>query len=166
MPHLQVRASVKEQSGGSLGAAIAGEAVQANPYAVRPGALVALLEILARADFNLRSAGGHGLEVGGRFVFSVDAESEDQEEERAKAARDLLRENGYADAEVYEVHHEDLDDEPGQLEAYLRTFEDELIHELFVATPDRDSRRIPVQVTTIRVESAAAATSGGGSSAS
>jgi hypothetical protein len=149
MPHLQVRTATQAGSGGSLGAAYAGDGVQADPYVVRPGSLVGLLRLIADEGYNLSSAGGHDIETGGRFVFSVHGTDDDDEERKAYAVRDLLRANGYRDAEVYRVTHGELDDEPGALARFLDQLGNRLIHEIFVATPDAEGR-IPVQVTTIQ----------------
>ena len=91
------------------------------------------------------------LETTGEFVFAVDAD-EEHDERRTYEARDALRAAGYA-ADVVEVHHADLEDTAGALEDYIASLGgDELVHEIFVGTPDREARRVPVQVTTLRFE--------------
>ncbi|HET7026346.1 MAG TPA: hypothetical protein VFI28_01505 [Candidatus Limnocylindrales bacterium] len=150
--HLQVRSSVRTASGGSVGAEKRlGDVIQADPIGVRPGALRAMLEVLRRADVNLRMAGGHSIETTGEFVFAVDAD-EEHDEQQTYAARDALRAAGYP-ADVVEVHHADLEDTAGALEQYISSLGgDELVHEIFVGTPGRGARRVPVQVTTMRFE--------------
>jgi hypothetical protein len=152
--HLQVRASTKTGSGGSLGAAKRmGDVVQADPIGVSPGALRTMLGLLRDADppISLRMAGGHAIETTGQFVFTVDADEEHDEDETMRAAS-VLRDAGYV-AEVVEVHHTDLEDKPGALAEYLGSLgADELVHEIFVGTPDRKNRLVPVQVTTLRFE--------------
>jgi hypothetical protein len=152
--HLQVRSSVQTGSGGSLGAErLLEDGVQADPVAVKPGTLRAFLDVLRTAEppFNLRTAGGRAIETTGEFVFAVTGETEDDDVTETRRARKVLRDAGYR-AEIYEVHHDDLADKPGELERLLGELgPDELVHEVFVGTPNADGT-IPVQVTTLRVE--------------
>jgi hypothetical protein len=115
------------------------------------GALLGILDVLAADGFNLRSASGSNVELGGELTFWVDGRSESEDEDAANhAAAELLRANGY-DADVWEVHSAYLVDKPGA----LRAFVDEvtqgklLVQEISVSTPDADG--IPVQIFTAKV---------------
>lgn len=159
--HLQVRSSVRAGSGGSVGAEQRLEdVVQADPVQAKPGALRGFLDVLATANppFNLRVAGGRAIETTGEFVFAVSGETEEDDVAETERARQVLRDAGYR-AEIFQVHHGDLADKPGELERLLEGLPpDELVHEVFVGTPNADGS-VPVQVTTLRVEPADAGAS-------
>lgn len=107
-----------------------------------PGGLFDILETVK--DLNLQTAGGHDLDDGGEFVFSV--HHKHGEEGQADEAERRLIDKGY-DAKIVEVFHCDVDDRPGAL---LRCIRDAVrkngpVHEIFVGTPESD-KKIPVQV--------------------
>ena len=111
------------------------------------GALSQMLGVLA--EFNLRAASGHDIELGGEFSFWPDKRPDDVDHDAAAiAARDLLVKNGF-DAVIYEVHRRHLADEPGALKAFV----DEVtaaglrVKEISVGTPDDEG--VPVQIFTV-----------------
>jgi hypothetical protein len=145
--HIQARVSVDtsafadddEESGSSISATY------------RRGALSEILRILEEQGFNLRSAGGHRIELGGEFGFSVAAREGDPNHTQAThAAVDVLKEEGF-DVRVVEVQTRLLDDVPGALRAFVEDVGTGglLIEEIAVGTPSEDGR-IPVQIYTSR----------------
>ena len=114
------------------------------------GRLLGILEFLADQGFNLRSAGGRQIELGGEFAFAVDPRDSDTDHEAAaQAAVSALNDAGF-DARVVEVQVRFLDDEPGALRDFVSNVKSQglLIEEISVGTP-RDGR-IPVQIYTVR----------------
>lgn len=142
--HVQARASTKTSAfadGDEEGAAVSAT--------YRPGALGEILEVLENAGFNLRTAGGRRIELGGEFGFAVDPRDGDTDHEAAThAAVEALQGQGF-DAHVVGVQTRLLDDTPGALRAFVADISAQglLIEEVAVGTPDRDGR-IPVQVYT------------------
>ena len=119
------------------------------------GGLVDILSTLLDAGVNLRTAGGRDLDRRGAFVFSVHHEDGD-DGPNSDAAR-LLVDHGY-EAEVYDVEHCVVSDEPGSLLNCIRETEQQRgpVYEIFVGTPDGEGH-IAVQLTTrsdVRAESA------------
>jgi hypothetical protein len=114
------------------------------------GRLLGILELLANQGFNLRSAGGRQIELGGEFAFAVDARGGDADHEAAtKAAVEALNGAGI-DAHVVEVQVRYLDDEPGALRDFVSNVSSQglLIEEIAVGTPE--DGRIPVQIYTVK----------------
>jgi hypothetical protein len=114
------------------------------------GRLLGILEVLANQGFNLRSAGGRQIELGGEFAFAVDPRDGDADHEAAtKAAVDALVTEGF-DAHVVEVQVRYLTDAPGALRDFVRSVSSQglLIEEIAVGTPG--SAGIPVQIYTVR----------------
>jgi len=112
----------------------------------RPGALAEILTVLSNQGFNLRTAGGRRIELGGEFGFAVDPRDTDADHEEAtQAAVDALRSEGF------EVQTRVLDDEPGALRAFVEDISNQglLIEEIAVGTPGH-AGRIPVQIYTAK----------------
>jgi hypothetical protein len=120
--------------------------VEVDPREVEQGALLRVLELLAAEGYNLRIAGGRGIETGGEFVFAVD---DDGDEGAATKCAAFLHDKGYRDVRVIEPYLCEVDDRVGALRDCLATLAKEGRHvdELFVGTPRKG--KIPVQVTTI-----------------
>lgn len=146
--HIQARASTK-----TLGFADAGD--DAGNVAISatygPGVLSDMLRILSDNGFNLRTASGRQIELGGEFAFWVDPRKdvdEDHDVATRRAAK-ALEAKGY-DAHIVEVHRKLLDDVPGALKAFVDevTAAGYLIEELSVGTPQQDG--IPVQAYTAK----------------
>jgi hypothetical protein len=117
----------------------------------RTGALLAVLEILAREGFNLRTATGRRIELGGEFGFAVDPRQGDADHEAATAAAvEILRAEGL-DAHLVEVQVRFLDDVAGALRDFVSSVSGQglLIEEIAVGTPG-DGGRIPVQIFTVK----------------
>jgi hypothetical protein len=147
--HLQVKAKIPD-SGMSVydDDEEGGLAISATYQA---GALVELLGILEEDGFNLRSASGSNVELGGDFTFWVDGRSDDEDDHAAtRAAAELLKARGY-DADVWEVHAAHLTDTRGALRAFVNTVTEGhlLVQEISVSTPDAEG--IPVQIYTAKV---------------
>jgi hypothetical protein len=162
MPHMQGRVSVKHSASGSLGAALADEdVIQESPLDVKPGTLAEILQIFADAKppISVCIAGGQAIETTGEFVFAIRAETEEKEELELDRALSLLE--GYG-AYKNSVYHGELNDDAGELLKFLRETipQDELIHEIFVGTPDPKTKLVLVQVTTLRVGDAIPAPGG------
>jgi hypothetical protein len=143
--HVQARVSVKtsgfaddDESGGSISATY------------RVGALEEILGILENAGYNLRSASGGKIELGGEFGFAVGRDGDDDHEAATHAAVDKLLEEGY-DAHVVDVETRELDDAPGALRAFVAEVSGRglMIEEIAVGTPTRGGQ-IPVQIYTAR----------------
>ena len=146
--HLQVKAKVP-QSGMSIHDDDGDDIAVSATY--EAGALVGMLDVLAKEGFNLRTASGTNVELGGEFTFWVDGRSDGEDEDAANhAAAELLKSKGY-DAEVWEVHSAYLVDKPGALKAFVDevTKNKLLVQEISVSTPDADG--IPVQIFTAKV---------------
>lgn len=150
--HLQARASTKRSAFADdheeSGAAISAD--------YRGGALSDILRVLEEAGFNLRSAGGQKIELGGEFAFAV-ADRDDNEPD-GKATEDAVATLNDAgiDAWVVEVQTRYLDDVPGALRAFVDSVRDQglLVEEIAVGTPSPDGR-IPVQIYTARAGASA-----------
>lgn len=150
--HVQARVSTKG-SGFPDDDVEDGEAVSAT---YRPGVVSEILGILADGGFNLRTAGGRRIELGGEFAFAVRARDGDANHEDAThAAVDLLKESGF-DAWVVEVQTQLLGDDRGTLRSFVDDIRDSglLIDEIAVGTPAEDGL-IPVQIHTVRIVGAA-----------
>jgi hypothetical protein len=116
----------------------------------RPGAVLGILDILQREGFNLRTATGQRIELGGEFGFTVDPRNSDEDFETATAAAvDLLRSEGF-DAHVVEVLVRYLTDVAGALREFVSSVSDQglLIEDNAVGTPSEAG--IPVQIFTVR----------------
>jgi hypothetical protein len=116
----------------------------------RPGALLSILEILEREGFNLRTATGRRIELGGEFGFTVDPRDGDADHEAATAAAvDILKAEGF-DAHVVEVQVRFLADVAGALRDFVSSVSGQglLIEEIAVGTPG--DAGIPVQIYTVR----------------
>ena len=114
------------------------------------GRVLTILELLAEQGFNLRSTGGHRIELGGEFAFAVDAREGDADHEEAtKLAVEALNGAGI-DSHVVEVQVRYLNDEPGALRDFVRDVSNQglLIEEISVGTPGEVG--IPVQIYTVR----------------
>jgi hypothetical protein len=147
--HQQVRVVLATPSSVSDGSgAMAAVPVEVYPREVEQGALVRLLDLLKKGGYNLRMAGGCGIESGGEFVFAVD---DDGDEDQASKCAAFLAENHYRDVKVVEPFVCEVVDEKGALRDCLAKLVSEglVIDEVFVGTPNKD-RRIPIHVTTIR----------------
>jgi hypothetical protein len=122
--------------------------IEVDPREVRQGALVELLDLLAREGYNLRIAGGCGIETGGVFVFAVE---DDGDEDKASKCAAFLEKSGYRGVKVVEPFVCEVDDRKGALRDCLVKLASEgrLVDEVFVGTPEKDGK-IPLQITTIR----------------
>jgi hypothetical protein len=119
----------------------------------RVGGLEEILRVLEDGDFNIRSATGNKIELGGEFGFAVGRDGDEDHEQRTHAAVKALRRQGF-EAHVVDVQTRLLDDTPGALRAFVADVSGDglLIEEVAVGTPARDGR-IPVQIYTARAES-------------
>ncbi len=148
--HIQVR-SRTTKSGGGFAVGEPGDFAVAAEF--QAGALLEMLGVLRDAGFNLRAAGGTGIELDGELAFWVDPRDEDGDHEAAAyAAADTLNGSGY-DAWTETVHAVVLDDRPGALRDELEKIKDQglLVEGVLVGTPGRDSDgRIPVQLRLVR----------------
>ncbi len=115
------------------------------------GVLSDILRILEREGFNLRTASGRQIELGGEFAFWADPRDgiDADHDEATRRAADALAGEGY-DAHTVEVHRALLDDRPGALKQFVDqvTAEGLLIEEISVGTPGPNGR-IPVQAFTV-----------------
>ena len=114
------------------------------------GRVLGILEILVDKGFNLRSAGGHHIELGGEFAFAVDAREGDANHvEATQAAVDILNGAGI-DSHVVEVQVRHLADEAGALRDFVRDVSSQglLIEEIAVGTAGEAG--IPVQIYTVK----------------
>ncbi len=147
--HLQVKARIPK-SGMSI-YDDDGDGGIAASATYEPGTLVELLGILETGGFNLRSASGCNVELGGEFNFWVDGRSDDEDDHAAThAAAELLKANGY-EADVWEVHAAHLTDTRGALKAFVNEVTEGklFVQEISVSTPDAEG--IPVQIYTAKV---------------
>jgi hypothetical protein len=152
--HLQVKAKVKSGSGMSIEGDDGEDVAVSATY--RAGALAEMLTILRDAGFNLRTASGNQVELGGEFWFWVDERPSDADHEIAAiAARDLLRGHEY-EADTFEVHAKHLSDSKGTLLDFVNevTKGKLLVENICVGTPDDEG--IPVQIFTAQVRRNAA----------
>jgi hypothetical protein len=146
--HQQLRIALGKASSTQDGSgAMAVVPVAIDPVEVTDGALYRLLDLLAREGYNLRLAGGHGIETGGDFVFAVD---DDDDEDRAGKCASFLARNGYPDVRVVEPFMCEVDDKVGALRDCLQQLASEgrRVDEVFVGTPRKG--KVPVHITTIR----------------
>ena len=119
------------------------------------GAVSQILGILEEAGFNLRTAGGRRIELGGEFAFAVDPREGDADHEAAlKAAVEILNGQGI-DTHVVEVQLRYLEDVKGALKDFVDSVSGQglLIEEINVGTPE--DGRIPVQIYTVQAGSPA-----------
>jgi hypothetical protein len=138
----------------TTGSAFADEDGDENNTAVSathsPGALLGILNILQREGFNLRTATGQRIELGGEFGFTVDPRNGDEDFETATAAAvDILKGEGF-DAHVVEVQVRYLTDKPGALRDFVSSVSGQglLIEDIAVGTASQAG--IPVQIFTVR----------------
>jgi hypothetical protein len=146
--HQQIRVMLAAPSSTTGGpGAMTANPVGVDPLEVQQGALYRLLDDLAKAKYNLRSASGHNIETGGVFVFAIDDEGD---ENRSSACAKFLHDKGYNVLGVYEPFMCEVDDRVGALRDCLEQLsrEDRLVDEILVGTPRKN--KIPIQVTTIR----------------
>jgi hypothetical protein len=147
--HLQVKA--KTNKGGTMSVhGDDGEDIAVSAT-YEPGSLVGLLDVLDKHGFNLRTASGNNVELGGEFNFWVDGRhNKEDNHEATYAAAKILREEGY-DAEVHEVHARHLSDKKGTLKQFVDEVTEGklLVQEISVGTPDDEG--IPVQIFTAKV---------------
>ena len=123
------------------------DAISAN---YRPGAVLGILDILQREGFNLRTATGQRIELGGEFGFTVDPRNGGEDFETATAAAvDVLKSEGI-DAHLVEVQVRYLSDVAGALRDFVRSVSDQglLIEDIAVGTPSQAG--IPVQIFTVK----------------
>ena len=116
----------------------------------RPGAVLGILDILQREGFNLRTATGQRIELGGEFGFTVDPRNSGEDFETAtSAAVDILKGEGI-DAHLVEVQVRYLADVGGALRDFVRSVSDQglLIEDIAVGTPS--DAGIPVQIFTVK----------------
>jgi hypothetical protein len=139
---------------GTTGSAFADEDGDENNKATsatyRPGAVLGILDILQREGFNLRTATGQRIELGGEFGFTVDPRNDGEDYETATtAAVDILRGEGF-DAHVVEVQVRFLSDVAGALRDFVSSVSGQglLIEDIAVGTPSEAG--IPVQIFTVR----------------
>jgi len=145
--HQQVKAFLSKASSTSDGSgAMALVPVEIDPFEVREGALLGLLDLLADKGYNLRMAGGAGIETGGEFTFAIDDEGNEQ---RASECAAMLAENGYDRVRVVEPYMCEVEDRVGALRDCLKELRSagRQIDEIFVGTPRKG--KVPIQVTTI-----------------
>ena len=123
------------------------DAISAN---YRPGAVLGILDILQREGFNLRTATGQRIELGGEFGFTVDPRNGGEDFETATAAAvDVLKSEGI-DAHLVEVQVRYLSDVAGALRDFVQSVSDQglLIEDIAVGTPSQAG--IPVQIFTVK----------------
>jgi hypothetical protein len=147
--HVQARVSPK-----SSGFADDDDTSGAISTTYRVGALEEILGVLQDGDFNIRSASGGKIELGGEFGFAVGRDGDEDHEQRTHAAVEALRGQGF-DAHVVDVQTRLLDDGPGALRAFVAEVSAGglLIEEIAVGTPSSDGK-IPVQIYTASTEDA------------
>ena len=146
--HQQIRMALSSPSSTTDGpGAMTAYPVGVDPTEVQQGALYRVLDLLASANYNLRSASGHHIETGGVFVFAID---DDGDENKASECADFLRGKGYNVLGVYEPFMCEVDDRVGALRDCLEKLsrEGRQVDEILVGTPRKN--KIPVQITTIR----------------
>ncbi|HKG57987.1 MAG TPA: hypothetical protein VKA85_12135 [Candidatus Limnocylindrales bacterium] len=149
--HQQIKLVLSSPSSTNDGSgAMAIVPVEIDPFEVREGALLGLLELLADERYNLRMAGGAGIETGGEFTFAVDDDRDgDVDEHRAQQCAAMLREKGYKRVRVVEPYMCEVDDRVGALRDCLKELRSagRQIDEIFVGTPREG--KVPIQVTTV-----------------
>jgi hypothetical protein len=149
--HIQVKSTVKPT-------AFADEVEDDVPSVDYPlGQLAELLAILAEdrgagdPGFNLASAAGHDIELGGEFAFWANPrEGMNEDHESATlAAMDRLRTAGY-DANTYHVQAKHIADTKGALLEFVSEVSGRGLHivEINVGAPDREG--VPIQIFTAR----------------
>ena len=147
--HQQLRVVLSTPSSVSDGSgAMAVVPVEIDPREVEAGALVRLLDVLARGGYNLRIAGGCGIETGGVFAFAVE---DGGDENKASECAAFLEKSGYRGVKVVEPFVCEVEDRKGALRDCLTKLaaEGRLVDEVFVGTPSKDGK-IPLQITTIK----------------
>src|SRR5205823_6516305 len=96
--HQQLRVTLGTASSTLDGSgAMAVVPIEVDPREIEKGALVRLLDVLEKGGYNLRIAGGCGIETGGDFVFAVEDEGD---EDKASKCAAFLNERGYRDVKV------------------------------------------------------------------
>ena len=147
--HQQIRVALGAASSIQDGSgAMALVPVEVDPVEVRLGALFRLLQLLAKNRYNLRMAGGAGIESGGDFVFAVDDEGD---EDKARKCAAFLADNGFPGVRVIEPFMCEVSDKVGALRDCLKGLAEEgrQIDEVFVGTPRNG--KVPIHVTTLVV---------------
>jgi hypothetical protein len=147
--HQQLRVALSSPSSVQDGSgAMAVVPIEIDPREVEAGALVRLLDLLAGEGYNLRIAGGCGIETGGVFAFAIE---DGGDESKASECAAFLEKNGYRGVKVIEPFVCEVDNRKGALRDCLTKLASEgrLVDEVFVGTPDKDGK-IPLQITTIR----------------
>jgi acetolactate synthase small subunit len=151
--HIQVRASTKTSTFADEFEE-RGVAVSAT-YGL--GVLSEMLGILKDEGFNLRTASGSKIELGGEFAFWVDArkDKDANHDEATRRAAEAL--GAVFDVHIVEVHRTLLEDKSGALKAFVDevTAAGFLIEEISVGTPEPPDGRIPVQAFTVQAGRAA-----------
>ena len=91
--HQQLRVMLSTPSSTLDGSgAMAVVPIEVDPREVEAGALVRLLDLLAREGYNLRIAGGCGIETGGVFAFAIE---DGGDANKASECAALLEKSGY-----------------------------------------------------------------------
>jgi hypothetical protein len=150
--HQQIRVVLATPSSVVDGAgAMAAVQVEVEPREIAPGTLVRLLKLLADNDYNLRMAGGKGIETGGGvFVFAIDDKGDENAAGKCKL---FLEQHGYENrVEVIEPLMGDVEDTKGALHRLLMEIVSDglLVDEVFVGTPRKgEGNKIPIHVTAI-----------------
>ena len=111
--HQQLRVALSTPSSVQDGSgAMAVVPVEVDPREVEAGALVRLLDVLAGGGYNLRIAGGCGIETGGVFAFAVE---DGGDENKASECAAFLEKSGYRSVKVVEPFVCEVDDRKGAL---------------------------------------------------
>jgi hypothetical protein len=145
--HQQVKLRLSAASSTNDGSgAMAVVPVEIDPSEIRQGALLDLLELLADKGYNLRMAGGSGIETGGEFTFAIE---DDGDENRASECAAMLAREGYRHVRVVEPFMCEVEDRVGALRDCLKELRSagRQIDEIFVGTPRKGL--VPVQITTL-----------------
>ena len=148
--HIQARVTLRQAAGTATAAAA--EQTDAVSATYGAGSLAGVLQILEREGFDLESAGGRQIELGGEFAFSVRARAQDRDHDAAtRAAVGLLKSEGY-EAHWVKVHTRVLDDEQGALLRYVEQIAGRglLIEEIAIGAASAPGR-VPVQVYTASI---------------
>src|SRR3954447_17785558 len=86
--HQQVKLRLLAASSTNDGSgAMAVVPVEIDPSEIPQGALLNLLELLSDCGYNLRMAGGSGIETGGEFTFAIE---DDDDDDRASECAAML----------------------------------------------------------------------------
>jgi hypothetical protein len=147
--HQQIRVRLASPSSVQDGSgAMAVMPVEVEPREVEAGALLRLLTLLADEGYNLRMAGGKGIETGGEFIFAIDDKGDEDAATRCAA---FLEEHGYRRrVRVVEPFNCEVADEVRALHDCLASVAREggLVDEIFVGTPR--GKKVPIHVTSVQ----------------